>query len=114
MSGNPHKAEPFFAPWPPALPSSWSNRPGPPLTLEGIRRAQAALRALRPIEPPMAFVPVWHPLAKPAKSPPRLNGVRVVHGRAGEVLGGPVVGPRWLITERLEPIRVRTCKGKRS
>jgi hypothetical protein len=45
--------------------------------------------------------------------PPRLNGVRVVHGRATEVLGGPVVGPRWLITERREPVRVRTCRGKR-
>lgn len=46
-------------------------------------------------------------------TPLRLNGVRVAHDLAVAVLGGAVVGPRWLITKRREPIRVRTCRGRR-
>lgn len=43
---------------------------------------------------------------------PLANGIRVQHDRATEVLGGRVVGPRWLVTSS-SPERIRTCRGSR-
>jgi hypothetical protein len=105
MSGNPHKAAPFFVPGPPPAPSFYSNH-ARNLTPEMFERAIAAFRKVAAGLDALALSAAWTVEVLGRKAPPRLNGVRLRFDPRGSW------GWRWHAYEA-EPVRVRTCRGRR-